>query len=166
MPFCAVVLFSFLFFLTSKEGGFMTAAAALVGAWIEEIDTPALLLDLDVMERNIARMAAAFRGLTAKLRPHAKTHKTPLIAHKQLAAGAIGITCAKLGEAEIMVEGGIRDILIANQIVGPHKISRLVGLARHADLIVAVDDAHNVQEISQAAQAAGSSLRGLVEGDV
>src|SRR5262245_8377983 len=118
----------------------MATPAALIGSWVEEIDTPALLLDLDIMDRNITRMATAFRGLTAKLRPHAKTHKTPIIAHKQLAAGAIGITCAKLGEAEVMVEGGIRDILLANQIVGTHKISRLVSLARHADLIVAVDD--------------------------
>jgi len=144
----------------------MTTPAALIGSGVGEIDTPALLLDLDIMERNVARMAAAFRGLTAKLRPHAKTHKTPIIAHKQLAAGAIGITCAKLGEAEVMVEGGVRDILIANQIVGARKIARLVSLARHADLIVAVDDAHNVQELSQAAQAAGVSLRVLVEVDV
>src|SRR5215813_14424259 len=144
----------------------MTTLAALIGSWVDEIDTPALLLDLDVMERNIARMAAAFRGLTAKLRPHAKTHRTPLIAHKQLAAGAIGITCAKLGEAEVMVESGVRDILIANQIVGARKIARLVSLAPHADLIVAVDDAHNVQELSQAAQVAGVSLRVLVEVDV
>jgi D-serine deaminase-like pyridoxal phosphate-dependent protein len=100
------------------------------------------------------------------LRPHAKTHKTPIIAHKQLAAGAIGITCAKLGEAEVMVEGGVRDILLANQIVGTHKISRLVSLARHADLIVAVDDELNVQDLSQAAQAAGVSLRVLVEIDI
>jgi D-serine deaminase-like pyridoxal phosphate-dependent protein len=144
----------------------MTVPAAVVGSSLAEIDTPALLLDLDLMEQNITRMAAAFRGLTAKLRPHAKTHKTPIIAHKQLAAGAIGITCAKLGEAEVMVAGGIRDILIANQIVGARKLARLVSLARHADLIVAVDDAQNVQELSQAAQAAGVSLRVLVEVDV
>jgi D-serine deaminase-like pyridoxal phosphate-dependent protein len=144
----------------------MTTPAALIGSWVEEIDTPALLLDLDSMERNITRMATAFRGLTAKLRPHAKTHKTPIIAHKQLAAGAIGITCAKLGEAEVMVEGGIRDILLANQIVGTHKISRLVSLARHADLIVAVDDGSNVQDLSQAAQATGVLLRVLVEVDI
>ncbi len=96
------------------------------------------------------------------LRPHAKTHKTPIIAHKQLAAGAIGITCAKLGEAEVMVAGGVRDVLIADQIVGRRKIERLVSLARHADLIVAVDDARNVGALSQAAQAAGASLRILV----
>jgi D-serine deaminase-like pyridoxal phosphate-dependent protein len=144
----------------------MSTPAALIGSRVEEIDTPALLLDLDCMEGNIARMAAAFRGLTAKLRPHAKTHKSPIIAHKQLAAGAIGITCAKLGEAEVMVEGGIRDILLANQIVGPRKISRLVSLAQHAELIVAVDDAQNVQDLAQAAHAAEVSLRVLVEVDI
>lgn len=144
----------------------MTLPAGLVGAPIEDLDTPVLLLDLDLMEQNIAAMAAAFRQLPAKLRPHAKTHKTPIIAHKQIAAGAIGITCAKLGEAEVMVESGIRDVLIANQIVGAHKIRRLVSLARHADLMVAVDDARNVEELSQAAAAAHVSLRVLVEVDV
>jgi D-serine deaminase-like pyridoxal phosphate-dependent protein len=141
----------------------MDPVAALIGFPVAEIDTPALLLDLDIMEQNIARMAEAFRGIKAKLRPHVKTHKTPIIAHRQLAAGAIGVTCAKLGEAEVMVEGGIRDILIANQIVGSRKITRLVNLARHADLIVAVDDPQNVAELSQAAQAAGVSLRVLIE---
>ena len=144
----------------------MNTQAALVGAYIEDIDTPALLLDLDIMERNIARMAEAFRGLNAKLRPHAKTHKTPMIAQKQIAAGAIGVTCAKVGEAEVMVEGGVQDILIANQIVGPQKIRRLMSLAHHANMMVAVDDAHNVEELSQAAQAANVSLRVLVEVDV
>lgn len=144
----------------------MGAPAALIGVPIAEIDTPALLLDLAIMEQNIATMADTFRGKDAKLRPHVKTHKTPLIAHKQLAAGAIGITCAKLGEAEVMVEGGIRDILIANQIVGARKIARLVSLTRHADLLVAVDDAQNVAELSQVAQATGASLRVLVEVNV
>lgn len=144
----------------------MNMQAALIGAYVEEVDTPALLLDLDAMERNIARMVEAFRGLNAKLRPHAKTHKTPIIGQKQIAAGAIGITCAKLGEAEVMVEGGIRDVLIANQIVGAQKIRRLVSLARHADVMVAVDDARNVIELSQAAQIAKVSLRVLVEVDI
>jgi D-serine deaminase-like pyridoxal phosphate-dependent protein len=144
----------------------MTIPAALVGSPVQDIDTPALLLDLDIMERNIASMAAVFRQLPTKLRPHAKTHKTPIIAHKQIAAGAIGITCAKLGEAEVMVAGGVRDVLIANQIVGKQKIARLVTLAHHANLMVAVDDARNVEELSHAAQAANVSLRVLVEVDV
>jgi len=141
-------------------------AAAQIGMVREDIDTPVLLLDLDIMEQNIAAMADLVRRTPVALRPHAKTHKTPIIAHKQLAAGAIGITCAKLGEAEVMVVGGVRDVLIANQIVGRQKIERLVRLARHADLIVAVDDARNVNALSQAAQAAGASLRVLVEVNV
>jgi D-serine deaminase-like pyridoxal phosphate-dependent protein len=118
------------------------------------------------MERNIIRMADAFKGFNAKLRPHAKTHKTPIIGQKQIAAGAIGITCAKLGEAEVMVEGGIRDVLIANQIVGVQKIRRLISLAHHADMMVAVDDPQNVEDLSQAAQSAKVSLRVLVEVNV
>ncbi len=144
----------------------MTIPAALVGSAIEDIDTPALLLDLDLMERNIGRMTTAFQPLSAKLRPHAKTHKSPIIAHKQIAAGAIGITCAKVGEAEVMVEGGVRDILIANQIVGPQKIRRLVSLARHTDMMVAVDDLQNVKDLSEAAQAGKALLRVLVEVNV
>jgi D-serine deaminase-like pyridoxal phosphate-dependent protein len=144
----------------------MSIPAALVGSPVQDVDTPALLLDLDVLERNIAKMATTFQQLPAKLRPHAKTHKTPIIAHKQLAAGAIGITCAKLGEAEIMVAGGVHDVLIANQIVGTKKIARLVALAHHANLMVAVDDARNVEELSLAAHVAHVSLRILVEVDV
>src|SRR5713101_4665226 len=97
------------------------------------LDTPALLVDLDVMEANIARIAATCRAHGVAWRPHTKAHKTPEIAKMQIAAGAIGVTCAKLGEAEVMAAAGIREILIANQIVGPIKIGRLVGLADHAD---------------------------------
>ncbi len=136
----------------------------LLGSPKEEIETPALLIDLPAMERNIARMAAFFADKPAKLRPHAKTHKCAIIAHKQLAAGnAVGITCAKLGEAEMLVAAGIKDILIANQIVGRQKIARLAGLARHANLMVAVDDPHNVDDLSAAVVAAGAQLRVLVE---
>lgn len=142
----------------------MSDYAGIVGQSKLAVDTPALLIDLPAMERNIARMAAFFADKRAKLRPHAKTHKCPIIAHKQLEAGnAVGITCAKLGEAEALVEGGIRDILIANQIVGPQKIARLVGLAHHADLMVAVDDLANVAELSAAASVARVQLGVLVE---
>jgi D-serine deaminase-like pyridoxal phosphate-dependent protein len=142
----------------------MSTPEPVVGCLKEDIDTPALLIDLPAMERNIARMASFFADKQAKLRPHAKTHKCPIIAHKQLAAGnTVGITCAKLGEAEVLVEGGIKDILIANQIIGRQKIARLVALARHADVMVAVDNAANVDDLSAAAVAAGASLRVLVE---
>ncbi|HEU5423936.1 MAG TPA: DSD1 family PLP-dependent enzyme [Nitrolancea sp.] len=135
----------------------------IVGRPLAEVDTPALVIDADALERNIARMAEFFQGKHAKLRPHAKTHKSPVIAQMQLAAGAVGITCAKLGEAEVLAAGGVRDILIANQIVGERKIARLVGLARHANVAVAVDDFANAAAISEAALAAGSTVRALVE---
>jgi D-serine deaminase-like pyridoxal phosphate-dependent protein len=138
-----------------------------IGCAKDVIDTPALLIDLPVMERNIARMAAFFADKPAKLRPHIKTHKCPIIAQKQLAAGnAVGITCAKLGEAEVMVEGGIKNVLIANQIVGGQKIARLAALARHAEITVAVDDPQNVADLAAAALTAGSTIGVLVEVNV
>ena len=139
---------------------------APLGAGVEQIDTPALLLDRDRLERNIAAMAAFVAGGPAKLRPHSKTHKCVEIARLQLATGAVGITCAKVGEAEALAAGGIPDILIANEVVGPVKIARLVALARHCALTVAVDDAGNVAELSAAATAAGVTLRCYVEVDI
>jgi D-serine deaminase-like pyridoxal phosphate-dependent protein len=138
----------------------------LIGRSIEDVDTPALVVDADALETNIRDMADYFANSTSVLRPHAKTHKSPIVAQKQIDAGAIGITCAKLGEAEALQAGGIRDILIANQIVGKQKINRLVRLARHADVAVAVDCEANAQEISDAAVAAGSTIRALVEVNV
>jgi len=134
-----------------------------VGLRQEELDTPALCIDLPLMEANIARMAAYFADRPAVLRPHTKTHKSPLLAHKQIAAGAIGVTCAKLGEAEVMALAGINDILIANQIVGRRKIARLVNLAAYTEVMVAVDDPANVAELDAAAQAKGVRLRVVLE---
>ena len=131
-----------------------------------EIDTPALLLDKPKLERNISRMAKFVAGGPAKLRPHAKTHKCVEIAKLQLDAGAIGITCAKVGEAEALADGGIPDILIANEIVGPLKIARLVELARRCTVTVAVDDPENVRHLSEAAVAAGVTLGCYVEVNV
>jgi D-serine deaminase-like pyridoxal phosphate-dependent protein len=131
-----------------------------------DLDTPALLLDADILERNIARMASFAREASVNLRPHCKTHKSPVIASKQLQAGAIGITCQKLGEAEVMVDGGIDGLLVANQIVGETKIRRLVGLARRADIMVAVDDPENIAVLSAAAESSGVPLKVLVEVDV
>ena len=138
----------------------------LPGIPIEDIDTPALVIDLDLLESNIARMADFFSDIKANLRPHTKTHKTPILAHKQIEAGAQGVTCAKLGEAEVMAAAGIRDILVANQVVGRIKINRLVALSRHTDIIVAADDANNVREISDAAQTAGTKVNMIIEVDV
>jgi len=131
-----------------------------------EVDTPALLLDADALEANLQRMAGFFAQRHCKLRPHFKSHKCTTIALLQMKAGAVGITCAKLGEAEVVADAGIRNILIANQIVGPIKIRRLVELCCRADPMVAVDSAANVRMLSEAALAAGISLGVLVEVDV
>ncbi len=136
------------------------------GASYLEIDTPALLLDLDAFERNLSTMACFFADRPTALRPHAKTHKCPQVALRQLEAGAIGITCAKVGEAEVMAEAGVQDILIANQIVAGLKIDRLTDLAGRCEMMVAVDDAANVQELSLACQTKDVTLRVLVEVDI
>lgn len=141
----------------------MNTNEPFIGMHKTELDTPALLIDLDKMEANIETMANYFSTVNADLRPHVKTHKTPIISHKQIAAGAIGVTCAKLGEAEAVIHAGIRDVLIANQVVGPHKIARLINLAKHSEIMVAVDNPDNVQAISEAAAAKGATVRMLVE---
>lgn len=138
---------------------------SIIGSSIRDLDTPALVLDLDALEANISEMAAFMKGATAKLRPHSKTHKSRQIAKRQLEAGAIGITCAKLGEAEVMAEVA-PDILIANEIVGPTKIRRLMELRKKVDVMVAADNPSNIDELSAAAVAAGVNLRLLVEVDV
>lgn len=135
----------------------------LPGVELAGLDTPALLIDLDVMERNLRTMAQFFAHRPAKLRPHAKTHKSPIVAHKQLALGAVGITCAKLGEAEVMVEAGVPDILIANQIVSPVKIARLMGLLPHARVTVVVDDPANLRDLARAASDRSLELGVLIE---
>ncbi len=138
-----------------------------VGRPKEDLDTPALLVDLDVMDRNIQRMARTIiQEAGVRWRPHTKAMKTPALAHILLKAGASGITCAKLGEAEIMAAGGIRDILIANQIVGPQKITRLVNLCCHADVMVIVDNEKNIEALDRAAREKGVRLRVLVEVNV
>ncbi|UCH37703.1 MAG: DSD1 family PLP-dependent enzyme [Candidatus Bathyarchaeota archaeon] len=111
-----------------------------IGANKNELETPTLLLDLDVLEQNIKDMADYFSNRPASLRPHAKTHKTPIIAHKQLQAGAIGVCCQKLEEAEVMNAYGINSILITNQIVDPRKIRKLVAMSHHGEVIVALDN--------------------------
>ena len=144
----------------------MDSYQTIIGLSRDAIDTPALLIDLDALERNLRRMADFLATAPANLRPHTKTHKTPIIARKQIEHGAKGITCAKVGEAEVMVANGIDDVLIANQVVGAAKIARLMGLARHANLTVAVDDSQNVAQLSATAQAMGATVGVLVEVNV
>ena len=121
---------------------------------------------MDVVEKNIARMADYFKSRKCKLRPHIKTHKLPLIAVKQINAGAIGITCAKLGEAEVFIKSGIKNILIANEIVGEIKIRRLINLSRYSNIIICMDSYENAMEISKIAKEEKTNIEFLVEVNV
>jgi D-serine deaminase-like pyridoxal phosphate-dependent protein len=133
---------------------------------ISELETPAVVIDLDVMDHNLARMAAYCREHKLLLRPHTKSHKIPELAQRQIASGANGITVAKLGEAEVMFEAGINDILIAYPIVGEDKTTRLARLAEHAKISVALDSEEAARGISAAAMRQGSTIGVLVEMDV
>lgn len=143
-----------------------TVADPRVGQAIESLDTPTLLLDRPACDRNLQRMANHFASRPAKLRPHFKNHKCVQLARRQLELGAVGMTCAKLGEAEVLFDHGITDVLIANQVVGDAKLARLVNLAGRGDLRVAVDHADQALAISHAAASAGVVVGLLVEVDI
>src|SRR6476659_5633980 len=132
----------------------------------EELDTPALLLDLDLFEANVAQAVATCREHGVHWRPHAKCHKSPDIGRRLIEAGAIGLTCAKLGEAEMFAAAGIPDLLIANYVVGPRKVERLVQLRRVADPIVIFDHMDQAVPISRAMAASGQRVRGILEVDI
>lgn len=142
------------------------APPAAPGDREEAIDTPALLIDLDAFEANLARMAELLRGTKARLRAHAKTHKCAVIAHLQMKSGAVGQCVQKVAEAEALGWAGVPDILVSNEVVGAGKIARLAALARIARVGVCVDDASEVAMIEAAAEAAGIRLSVLVEIDV
>lgn len=144
----------------------MNECPASIGAPLDEIDTPALVVDLDPFERNLNKMAAftAERGI--RLRPHAKTHKCPTVARKQIAAGAVGQCCQKVGEAEALVRGGVRDVLVSNEVVGAQKLRRLAALAHEATVALCFDGPEQVAAASRAATEAGVELGALVEIDV
>lgn len=136
------------------------------GTPVSALDTPALLLDFEAFQRNVQRMAAYFADRPMSLRPHVKTHKCPRVARYQLSAGAIGLTCAKVSEAEVMAAAGVDDLLIANQVTGETKIDRLTDLARSCSVMVAVDDAGNVAQLSGSCVEKGVEIRVLVEVDI
>jgi D-serine deaminase-like pyridoxal phosphate-dependent protein len=138
----------------------------MIGMSKWDLDTPALVLDIGLAERNLAAMAEAVRRLGKSLRPHVKTHKTPILARMQLESGAIGVSAAKLGEVEAMILGGIKDILLTSEIVGERKIARLLALSRHANLINVVDDAEAAAAISAAFEREGRVLDVLVDVNV
>lgn len=128
-----------------------------------DLNTPALLIDIDLLESNIRMMADFFKTVQPELRPHMKTHKIPIISHMQIDAGAIGITCQKLEEAAVFAQSGIKNILVANQIANEQKIRRFIGLCRWADITVGVDDLGAAKQISEGALAAGVTAKVAVE---
>ncbi len=139
---------------------------AAIGAPLAAVDTPALVIDLDAFERNLKRMADFARGAGVRLRPHAKTHKSPDIAARQIALGAVGVCCQKVSEAEVLVAGGVGDVLVSNEVAGAGKLERLAALAGKARIGVCTDDIANVAEIEAAAAKVGTTIDVLVEIDV
>ncbi len=140
--------------------------AAAIGMLLADVDTPCLLLELDAFEHNLKRLMDSLRGTGVKLRPHAKSHKCPEIALRQIALGAVGVCCQKVSEAEAMVAGGVNDVLIANEVVGAAKLERLIALAQQAKIRVCADDAGNIRDLDAATRAVGVTLDVLVEVDV
>src|SRR4051812_27031707 len=137
-----------------------------IGRPLAELATPALLIDAALLEKNLAAMKNCVAAGKPAYRPHTKSHKSPLIAKMQLAHGARGVCCSKLGEAEVLVAGGIVDIHITTPVVGTDKTRRLAALAASARMSVVVDNAENVAELSNVATAAGVVIGGVIEMDV
>src|SRR5713101_7977997 len=136
---------------------------AEIGMPLDEVDTPALVVDLDAFERNLRRLPERISGSGVKMRPHAKTHKCPVIALKQMELGAVGVCCQKVSEAEAMVYGGVKDVLVTNEIVGRQKLRRLMSLAHNARIGVCADDVGQVRALDTAAGEAGVTLPVYVE---
>ena len=139
---------------------------AEIGQPLAQVDTPALIVDLDAFESNLKTMADMIASGPAKLRGHSKTHKSPVIGLKQMELGAVGVCCQKVGEAEAMVEGGVENVLVSNQVAGASKLDRLADLNRHAFVPFCVDHVQGVAQASEAAKRAGTTMDALVEIDV
>jgi 3-hydroxy-D-aspartate aldolase len=139
---------------------------AEIGMDLSEVATPALIIELDAFERNVATLHERLAAAGVRLRAHSKTHKSVDIARYQIAhGGACGICCQKVAEAEVMVAGGIADVMVSNQVVDKNKIARLVQLAKQARVLVCVDDLQNVIDLSAAATAQDANIECLVEID-
>ena len=144
----------------------LTTALPSPGTPIAQVDTPALVIDLDAMQRNLAAMAAYARERRVRLRPHAKMHKSATIAKLQIEAGAVGVCVQKLSEAEVLAELGVADIYITNELVDPAKLDRFAALAGRIRLAIAVDSALGVERLASALKARGASADVFVEIDV
>lgn len=139
---------------------------AEIGTRVEDVDTPCLLVELDAYERNLSRMADFIKKNGLRHRAHAKTHKSADIAHDQFAHGAIGVCCQKVSEAEALMHGGVRDLLVSNEVVNPSMIERLAAMATQARVLVCCDDLGNVDDLEAGAARYGVTLEVLVEVDV
>ena len=140
--------------------------AARTGDHFDEIDTPALILDMGAFERNLGLLQNALSGSGVRLRPHAKSHKCPEIALRQIAAGAVGICCQKVSEAAVFVAAGIKDILITNQVVGAKKVAHALDLAQHARIGILVDHQEQVAAFAQASSTRKINIDVYIELDV
>ncbi len=140
--------------------------AHLIGRPKTELDTPSLTVDLDAFERNVDQAAGFLKSQNKQWRPHAKCHKSPVIGHRLLRAGAIGLTCAKVSEAEVFAQAGIRDLLIANVIVGEQKLERVAALTRWADPIVVVDHFVQAEALASMCRRRGTTCRVILEVNV
>lgn len=137
------------------------------GMPVEELETPVLTIDLDAMERNLDRMMGVLAGSGVRLRPHLKTAKSPALAHRMIQAGAVGVCCAKLSEAEVMAGAGITDILLTSEVAGVGKLERLVALATELpEFKAVVDNAESVEGIARLARERGVTVKLLIELDV
>ena len=144
----------------------MNPPPAEIGVPVAEVETPALIIDLDALDRNIAKMAEFARASGVRVRPHAKTYKSTAIALRQIALGAVGQCVQKVGEAEVLVRGGVKDILVSNQVVGERKLRRLAALAKDATIALCFDASDQVDAASRVARDFGVVLGGLVEIEV
>ena len=140
----------------------MMRAPAAVGQRLEDVDTPALVIELDAFERNLRMLADSVKPSRVRVRPHAKTHKCPEIAKRQIALGAVGVCCQKVAEAEALVDGGVGNVLVSNEVIGPAKIARLAELSRRAHIGVCVDHADGVAALA----ASGAKLDVYIEIEV
>jgi D-serine deaminase-like pyridoxal phosphate-dependent protein len=144
----------------------MNPPPAEIGMPVAEVETPALIINLDALDRNIAKMAEFARASGVRVRPHAKTHKSTAIALRQIALGAVGQCVQKVGEAEVLVRGGVKDVLVSNQVVGERKLRRLAALAKEATIALCFDAFDQVDAASRVAREFGVVLGGLVEIEV
>src|SRR5262245_35414415 len=144
----------------------MNPPPAEIGVPVAEVETPALLIDLNAFDRNIGKMAEFARAAGVRVRPHAKTHKSTAIALRQIALGAVGQCVQKVGEAEVLVRGGVKDVLVSNQVVGERKLRRLAALANEATVALCFDAPEQVDAASRVAKDFGVTPWGLVEIEV